>query len=138
MKNWIDPKKKLPTPLETVLGVGPDDEGLYVDTMFMRKDGAWYLSPCDDDECGRLVPPLLWMPMPEIPMRLQKEYAQKINPFITSYYNGRWTGSVGADDRLDALQNFNLDECLVALKLEGLQKTVRVALERRIRKLEKK
>ena len=67
---------------------------------------------------------------------LQK--ARKINPFVTSCYNGRWMGNVGADDRLDALQNFNLDECLVALKLEGLQKTVRVALERRIRKLEKK
>lgn len=43
----------------------------------------------------------------------------------------------GAADRLQRVQYFTPDECRAALKLTNLQKTVRVAIERRLRRLER-
>ncbi len=56
----------------------------------------------------------------------------KDNPFRGTY--GYW---VDAESRLDCVKNFNAAECQAALKVYGLQKTVRIAIERRLRKLAK-
>lgn len=44
----------------------------------------------------------------------------------------------GVEGRLQRVQRFTATECRAALKLPDLQKTVRVAIERRLRKLESK
>ena len=44
-------------------------------------------------------------------------------------------GPVTVDDRLDMVKKFNVAQCRAALKLPYIQKTVRKALERRLRKL---
>ena len=59
------------------------------------------------------------------------------HPFYAATYNGRDCHHFTAADRLLALQRFTREQCLAALELDDLQKTVRVALERRLRKLEK-
>ena len=48
------------------------------------------------------------------------------------------TGHMDVVDRLYCVRDFNLDQCRAALnnKALTLQKTVRIAIERRIRKLE--
>lgn len=58
------------------------------------------------------------------------------NPFYSGTYYGRDTYHLTADCRLRALQDFTLEQCHAALELPVLQKTVRTALERRIRKLQ--
>jgi len=59
------------------------------------------------------------------------------NPFLTHCYNGQWAGDVCAQDRLQAVRGFDLEQCRSALRVAGLQKSVRMALERRLRKLER-
>jgi hypothetical protein len=61
------------------------------------------------------------------------------NPFITGTHAG--IGDVQACDtesRIDMVRNFSAEQCRAALKLRYLQKTVRVALDRRLRALEAK
>ncbi len=54
-----------------------------------------------------------------------------MNPFATS--DGM--EYVDATSRLERVKEFSAEECLAALELTGLQKTVRAAVERRLRKL---
>lgn len=57
------------------------------------------------------------------------------NPFIRP---DKDYGAVSADDRLRALESFNLEQCRAALSVPGLQKTVEKKLRSRIRMLEKR
>lgn len=57
-----------------------------------------------------------------------------LNPFKNEFHGGY---AVDVQSRLDCVRQFDLVECRAALKLPDLQKTVRVAVERRIRKLHK-
>ena len=58
------------------------------------------------------------------------------NPFYSGTYYGRDTYHMSADCRLRALKGVTLEQCQAALERTDLQKTVRTALERRIRKLQ--
>jgi hypothetical protein len=61
------------------------------------------------------------------------------NPFITRTpgHNGGPTYYYDADSRLARVKEFNLTQLNQALMVEGLQKSVKTAIERRIRKLVK-
>lgn len=59
------------------------------------------------------------------------------HPFYSGTYNGRDCYCMTADDRVERVARFDLATCHAAQRLEGLQKTVREAIERRIRKLER-
>ncbi|HHO8045975.1 TPA: hypothetical protein ACRXS6_007076, partial [Pseudomonas aeruginosa] len=56
------------------------------------------------------------------------------NPFIRP---DKDYGAVSADDRLRALESFDLEQCRAALSVPGLQKTVEKKLHSRIRQLNK-
>lgn len=60
-----------------------------------------------------------------------------LSPFAASKYGDMQLYHYSATDRLHAVKSFNLEQCKAALELTDLQKTVRVAVERRMRKLEK-
>lgn len=60
------------------------------------------------------------------------------NPFITGTYRGREYGAVTADDRVSMVRRFDRQQCLAALELPSLQKTVRDALDRRLHTLDRK
>lgn len=59
------------------------------------------------------------------------------NPFVTRIpgLNGAPTYYYDADSRLARVKEFNLCQLNQALAVEGLQKSVKQAIERRIRKL---
>jgi len=57
------------------------------------------------------------------------------DPFMTGTWGGRPIGAVTAGDRLDMIRNFDLAEIDQALQVEGLQKTVVAALQRRRRQI---
>jgi len=59
------------------------------------------------------------------------------DPFYVGRFSGHDSFTVDAQGRLDAVKQFTAAECRAALKLTGLQKTVRLAVERRLRRLEK-
>ena len=59
------------------------------------------------------------------------------NPFYLATYNGHATYHMGVDDRLSCVRGFDLAQCLAALALPDLQKTVRSAIERRQRALQR-
>lgn len=52
---------------------------------------------------------------------------RQANPFLV----------MGVDDRLPLVKRFDADQCRAALGVDCLQETVRAALERRLRKLER-
>lgn len=54
------------------------------------------------------------------------------NPFRTE--NGEY---VDADSRIEAVKRFSAEQVQVALNLPNLQKTVRIAIERRLKQLER-
>jgi hypothetical protein len=56
----------------------------------------------------------------------------KDSPFKCTY--GYW---VDAESRLACVKDFDAAQCRAALKVYGLQKSVRLAIERRLRKLAK-
>lgn len=61
------------------------------------------------------------------------------NPFITHWTpDVGWVGYVDVKNRLDMVKQFDIEECRKALRMRSLQKTVRTAVERRLRKLEKR
>lgn len=62
-----------------------------------------------------------------------------MNPFASKFTNfsGEPLIVLAADDRIRMVQDFTAAECVRALKLPNLQKTVRTAIERRQRKLQK-
>lgn len=62
-----------------------------------------------------------------------------MNPFtssITGFY-GRPVQEITAEGRVRMAAGFNRADCDAALKLPDLQKTVRTALERRLRQLKR-
>lgn len=59
------------------------------------------------------------------------------HPFYSGTYNGHDCFCMSADDRVNRVADFDLQTCQAALALPGLQSTVRHAIERRIRKLER-
>jgi hypothetical protein len=56
---------------------------------------------------------------------------------MTGTYLGNDTFTVTAPDRLERVKNFTAEQCHAALELPNLQKTVRNAIERRLKQLEK-
>lgn len=63
--------------------------------------------------------------------------AKAVNPFVTSLYAGMPMQHLGTVDRSMAIRTFTAHECRVALKLPRLGNVVTLALERRLRALEK-
>lgn len=61
----------------------------------------------------------------------------KDHPFYSGTYNNRDCYCVTAEDRTKRVAEFDLETCRKALQLQDLQTTVRAALERRVRKLER-
>lgn len=59
------------------------------------------------------------------------------HPFYSGTYNGRDCYCMTADDRVNRVAGFDLETCQDALKIGGLQATVKQAIERRMRKLER-
>lgn len=59
------------------------------------------------------------------------------HPFYSGTYNGHDCFCMSADDRVKRVVDFDLPTCKAALELPSLQSTVRQAIERRIRKLER-
>lgn len=59
------------------------------------------------------------------------------NPFYSGTYNGRDCFCMCADDRVQRVAEFDLVQCEAALQVSGLQSTVKQAIQRRIRKLER-
>lgn len=59
------------------------------------------------------------------------------NPFYSGSFQGKSYFTLDAADRVRMVANFNRYQCRAACKLSGLQRTVRTALERRLRKLER-
>lgn len=59
------------------------------------------------------------------------------NPFQAGTYDGRPTFHTDAESRVRAAREFNRAQCEAGLLCKGLQKTVVVALQRRLRKLAK-
>lgn len=59
------------------------------------------------------------------------------HPFFARRYGGRVTYHVDAESRLDCVKTFTREQCDAALRLTALQKTVRDAIFRRLRKLAK-
>lgn len=59
------------------------------------------------------------------------------HPFHAGYFNGHETMHLVVEDRLRCVRNFTVEQCEAALKLADLQKTVRRAIEVRLRKLKK-
>jgi len=57
------------------------------------------------------------------------------DPFMTGTWGGHPIGAVVASERLNMIRNFDLAEIDQALQVEGLQKTVVAALNRRRRQL---
>jgi hypothetical protein len=62
-----------------------------------------------------------------------------MNPFYTETIRlGRKNirlHALAVDERLRCVERFDARQCRAALKVDGLQKTVRTAIERRLRKL---
>lgn len=61
----------------------------------------------------------------------------KDHPFYSGTYDGHACFYMTADDRVKRVAEFDLQTCRRALVLADLQATVRAALERRVRKLER-
>lgn len=61
----------------------------------------------------------------------------KDHPFYSGTYNGNDCYCMTADDRSRRVAAFDLPACHAALEVPGLQGTVKVAIERRIRKLQR-
>lgn len=58
------------------------------------------------------------------------------NPFAGPKYGDIQTYHLGADDRIQAVKAFTREQCLAALEVPGLQKTVERAVKVRLRRLE--
>ncbi len=62
--------------------------------------------------------------------------AEERNPFFASRYGDMATFYLDAVNRLERVKRFGRAQCADALCVKGLQKTVRIAIERRLRRLE--
>jgi hypothetical protein len=59
----------------------------------------------------------------------------KRDPFFVGVFFGHAAFTVDAESRLENVKSFTAAECRAALKLTDLQKAVRLALERRLKRL---
>lgn len=59
------------------------------------------------------------------------------NPFFAGESGGRKTYVMTVDDRMSRVRHFDRKQCLAALALPDLQKTVSRAVERRLRQIER-
>lgn len=59
------------------------------------------------------------------------------NPFAVQLHGGIQAYTCSADDRISRVQHFDRKQCLAALALPDLQRTVARAVERRLRQLER-
>lgn len=59
------------------------------------------------------------------------------DPFFVRRFADVDSSWIDADSRIEAVKNFSAQQCRDALKLSDLQKTVRLAIERRLRQLAK-
>lgn len=59
------------------------------------------------------------------------------NPFKAGCYDGRQFYDMTAEDRVRRVKDFDRKQCLAALQVEGLQRTVEDAVLSRLRKLRK-
>ncbi|WP_437880871.1 hypothetical protein [Pseudomonas sp. LRF_L74] len=60
----------------------------------------------------------------------------KNHPFYSGTYSGHDCYCMTVEDRVQRVAEFDLAACDAALQIEGLQATVRKAIERRIKRLE--
>ncbi len=149
---WIPVAQELPEDCETVLICNLDAWDDPVQTGYCD-DGEWFWShlptvPLDGLDCFgghdcQTQPPTHWMRFPKppgvaiipnlsnIPI---KDVPGPDNPFTTR--DGSSMHCV-AYDRIHAVKRFTAAECLQALRLHGVAKTVRVAIYSRLRKLER-
>lgn len=138
---WIPVAKQTPNDDRTVLIANNDwSESVRMGSIH---ESMWFsidygcLDGLGADENGKVLdvdwnPPTHWMHLPEPP---QIEAAKPSNPFAVASMPGCITA--GVEDRCYRVKKFGAEECRAALALPDLEKTVRVACERRLRKLEK-
>lgn len=62
---------------------------------------------------------------------------QTENPFFAGEYDGHKTYVMSVDDRITRVRNFDRKQCLAALALPDLQKTVSREVERRLRQIDR-
>lgn len=62
-RNYTPITAALPAPLEDVIGLVPDDDGLLPMLVYRREGGGWYVSQTERDY---LVEVIAWSPLPEI------------------------------------------------------------------------
>jgi hypothetical protein len=67
--------------------------------------------------------------------RQARDAQWRANPFFAGIYDGGPAYDIDAVSRLERVARFNTDQCRRALHVRGLQKTVRTAVERRLRRL---
>jgi hypothetical protein len=107
---------------------------------------TWNCASKTPEKCGTSATErLCWPSRPAIPgparaptnskLRAQLEHRQ--NPFYTNTYDGKDFYALASYDRIRMVRDFTFYQCHVALQVDNLQKTVRTAINRRIRKLEK-
>lgn len=60
-----------------------------------------------------------------------------LGPFATGKHDGHEVGHVDAQSRIALVRGFDRKQCLAALQLKHLQSTVRAAVARRIRQIER-
>lgn len=60
-----------------------------------------------------------------------------MNPFLTGVrgFGGKRLAASDVDSRLRMVKGFDVAQCAAALRMHSIQKTVRVACQRRLRKL---
>jgi len=69
---------------------------------------------------------------------MRKRIPKLRNPFWAGFSFGDGDSFwVDAESRLDKVKRFSTVECRQALRLPDLQKTVRIGIERRLRRLQK-
>lgn len=141
---WIPVSQELPDDSETVLICNLERWSEPVEIGFCEA-GEWFWSrlpgmPLDGLDCAggndcETHPPTHWMRFPEPPgvAILPEHHAVLENPFRAA------TGGVWCtvEDRLHIARHFDASLCRAALALPDLQKTVRRAIELRLRKLER-
>lgn len=59
------------------------------------------------------------------------------NPFYSGTYDGHHCYAQSVDDRRDMIRRFTTEECHQALRLADLQRSVVIAIDRRLKQLEK-
>ena len=60
-----------------------------------------------------------------------------LGPFVTGTHEGHHVGEVTVDGRLHMVKSFDREQCKEALAMPHLQATVRRAVERRMRQLDR-